>query len=122
METARAMLDVASLEREYDNFAVANDAVEDVSATWQLSARDPASAEAAHSALLELLTGVRPALERAAAVAPNLNGYVQRLGQALDTVKDGDMRYLTSPLVESFNQVWAELHQDLLVTLGRDPQ
>jgi hypothetical protein len=121
MEKMRATLDVPSLEREYDAFSVANNAVEDISATWQLSARDPVAAQAAHDSLRALFVDVRSALERAAVIAPNLSGYVERLAGALDTVQDGDMRYLTSPLVESFNQVWAELHQDLLVTLGREP-
>jgi hypothetical protein len=120
MADRRSRIDVPALEREYDAFAQANSSVEDACATWQLSARDLPSAHAAQEALRALYVEVRPALEQAARIAPHLTGYPQRLSHALDAVERGDSDYLTSPLVESFHQVWAELHQDLLVTLGRD--
>jgi hypothetical protein len=31
----------------------------------------------------------------------------------------GDRAAFTAPLVESYHTVWFELHQDLLLTLGR---
>lgn len=112
--------DLASVDTQYEVFAKANPLVEDACVTWQLSQRDSEAAQTAHHALADLLDSVRPALRAIGQAVPHLDCYRYRLDDALRAVDGGDTRYLTSPLVDSFHQVWSELHQDLLVTLGRE--
>jgi hypothetical protein len=111
---------LASVDADYAVFAKANPLVEDVCVTWQLSSRDLAAAHAGHDVLAALLGDVRQALDHMALVAVHISGYLGRLDHALHAVDRGDTDYLTSPLVDSFHQVWSELHQDLLVTLERE--
>jgi len=44
--------------------------------------------------------------------------YGPRLSAAYLRVRDGDHRWLTTPLIGSYHDVWMELREDLLVTLG----
>jgi hypothetical protein len=46
--------------------------------------------------------------------------YQPRFAGALDRLCQGDQTALTRPLSGSYHDVWMELHQDLLVTLGRE--
>jgi hypothetical protein len=112
--------DLAGVETQYTVFAKANPLVEDACVTWQLSPRDSNAARAAHHALADLLDSVRPALKAMGEAVTHLDCYPDRLDDALRAVDSGDTRCLTSPLVDSFHQVWSELHQDLLITLGRE--
>ena len=54
-----------------------------------------------------------------AAHAPRFAPYAGRLGAALAAVHGGDARYVANPRVDSLHQIWFELHEDLLATLGR---
>ncbi len=45
-------------------------------------------------------------------------GYGLRLSAAYRRVSDGDHRWFTTPLIGSYHDIWMELHEDLLVTLG----
>ena len=45
-------------------------------------------------------------------------GYGLRLSAAYRRVIDGDHRWFTTPLIGSYHDIWMELHEDLLVTLG----
>jgi hypothetical protein len=47
------------------------------------------------------------------------NRYVSRLRAALDRLRAGALDALTKPLSGSYHDVWMELHQDLLLALGR---
>jgi len=44
--------------------------------------------------------------------------YPVRLGGALERVEAGEGDWFTRPSIDSYHQVWFELHQDLLFTLG----
>jgi hypothetical protein len=44
--------------------------------------------------------------------------YRRRLQGALERVQAGEGDWFTRPLIDSYHQVWFELHQDLLLTLG----
>jgi hypothetical protein len=57
--------------------------------------------------------------ERLAAVGARLRPYAVRLASALEALDGGDTRFVASPRVDSLHQVWFELHEDLLATLGR---
>jgi pyruvate,orthophosphate dikinase len=50
---------------------------------------------------------------------PRLSLYRQRLLRAAERVADGDTNYLASPRIDSFHNVWFELHEDLIRLAGR---
>jgi hypothetical protein len=45
-------------------------------------------------------------------------GYGRRLSRALARVQAGDGDGFTRPLTNSYHDVWMELHEDLVATLG----
>ena len=107
---ARERRDRGALEARYDDF-VATDG------------RLKAVVAAAAAALGELRAVAGEAVavaERLAAVLPRLAPYARRLAAAADALARGDTRFVASPRVDSLHQVWFELHEDLLVTLGRE--
>jgi hypothetical protein len=46
--------------------------------------------------------------------------YRPRLRAARVRVAEGETDWLTSPRIDSYHTVWMELHEDLLIALGRD--
>jgi len=46
--------------------------------------------------------------------------YQDRLDAALDRLAAGDAAAFATPMSASYHCVWMELHQDLLLTLGRE--
>jgi pyruvate,orthophosphate dikinase len=48
-----------------------------------------------------------------------LAAYRRRLQLALDLAREGDRRFVASPLVDSYHGVWFELHEDLIRLAGR---
>lgn len=73
--------------------------------------------------LLEALLGVHERitkfLDAASALARRLERYSERLGVAADRVQDGAPDALAGPIGDSYHNIWFELHEDLLLTLGR---
>jgi hypothetical protein len=49
---------------------------------------------------------------------PRISRYRDRLADALAAIEAGDRERFTKPLSESYHDIWMELHQDLLLTLG----
>jgi hypothetical protein len=47
-------------------------------------------------------------------------GYQERLPAALERLEKGDTAAFATPMSASYHCVWMELHQDLLLTLGRE--
>jgi hypothetical protein len=45
--------------------------------------------------------------------------YRERLGRSMQAFQDGDASALAAPVGPSYHNVWFELHEDLIVTLGR---
>jgi pyruvate,orthophosphate dikinase len=50
---------------------------------------------------------------------PRLGAYVARLGRAAGLVDGGDYEYIASPRLDSYHNVWFELHEDLILLAGR---
>jgi hypothetical protein len=46
--------------------------------------------------------------------------YAVRFGAALERVRGGDTAAFARPMSHSYHDVWMELHEDLLLTLGRE--
>lgn len=61
---------------------------------------------------------VQPVIQGLTGHLPRFEPYGHRLQRALDRVLAGDHDWFTRPLLDSYHQVWFELHQDLLLTLG----
>ncbi|HEY2430999.1 MAG TPA: hypothetical protein VGI06_18840 [Acidimicrobiales bacterium] len=107
----------AAFVREgYARFLTVNDDLKDVCTRWQLDGRSPpllARLEGLHGAVVEIV-GVLARGRRRFAV------YRHRFDAARDRVVAGDDAAMTRPLTGSYHDVWMELHEDLLVTLGLD--
>ena len=70
--------------------------------------------------LAEIHRRAQPILLELTRHLPRFRPYRPRLQTALDHVRAGDGDWFTRPLLDSYHQVWFELHQDLLSTLGLD--
>lgn len=58
-------------------------------------------------------------LDSIAAVIPRFGRYASRFAAARARIAAGDVRAFTRPLSGSYHDIWMELHEDLLATLGR---
>ena len=76
------------------------------------------------SAVIARLAGinrrVQPVLADLSEALDRFAHYGDRLDHALGQVQRGDLNWFTKPTVDSYHEVWFELHEDLLVTLGID--
>jgi hypothetical protein len=107
-----------ALEARYDEFVATDAPLKARITAWQLAV---VPAEAAVLGELRAVAGEAVAVaERLAAVLPRLAPYARRLAAAADALARGDTQFVASPRVDSLHQVWFELHEDLLVTLGRE--
>ena len=70
--------------------------------------------------LAEINRRVQPILVQLAEAFDRFGHYGPRLEYALDQVQSGDINWFTKPSLDSYHEVWFELHEDLLVTLGID--
>ena len=108
----------AALAPVYDRFLHHNDPVKALCTRWQRVTDDADRFE-----LLEELAEIHALAGRvladAGTVVARFGRHGDRLGSALDRAPD-DPRYVVSPLVDSYHQVWFECHEDFLLTLGRD--
>lgn len=63
----------------------------------------------------EVVDALRPAIE----ASPRFERYPARFSVALERVRGGDIAAFARPMSGSYHDVWMELHEDLLLTLGR---
>ncbi|GAA3950764.1 MarR family transcriptional regulator [Gordonia caeni] len=111
----------------YDSFTPVNTDFKAVCAAWQMrpdgAANDHTDADydagvvsdlgAIHERIAVLLDRVGPAV-------PRLGRYRDRLAGALGRVQAGDQGAFARPMYDSYHDIWMELHQDLLLTAGRE--
>ena len=115
----------AVLTDVYVAFLRVNGRFKDLCTRWQLRGPEPNDHTDADydagvvSELAVLHTEATAFLEPAARALARLGRYPVRLGAALKRVRDGEVTAFTKPLSDSYHDVWMELHQDLLATLGR---
>ena len=110
-------IDRSELGALYERFLAVDAALKARVTEWQLLAperRDEAAAKVRAAAL-----EAQAVTERLAAVSARFRPYAVRLASALEALAGGDARFVVSPHVDSLHQAWFELHEDLLVTLGR---
>lgn len=127
----RSRPDVESrLAAAYERFLELNDVVLSTCTRWQLKGSGPSSSANRHDdqaydrAVIEDLVAVHAealaVLAELTSVLARFGGYRSRLQNALDQVVAGDHDWFTKPMFPSYHTCWFELHEDLLVTLGRE--
>ena len=85
---------------------------------WQT---DPGSAGADVTERVGVIQGdVAQVLAPVVVVQPRFGAYDRRLAAAVERLRAGQTEALARPMSNSFHDVWMELHEDLLVTLGRE--
>lgn len=120
----------AGLARTYDAFLPVNGRFKEVCTRWQIrSGPDGAQQPNDHAdetydaAVVQELGAVHEeavrALAPAAQASPRFGRYAGRFEAALERVRGGDRAAFARPLSHSYHDVWMELHEDLLLTLGR---
>lgn len=120
----------SGVEAAYRSFLALNGELLVACTDWQLVAGEvpprrndhgDQTYDAAVVRRLELLDGqIQPVLDALVRQSPRFAGYRPRLRAALERVRAGQHEWFTGALFDSYHQVWFELHQDLLVTLGID--
>lgn len=119
--------DRTALEQAYERFLPLNGEFKAVCHAWQTRGDDATPndhTDAAHDeAVVERLAGVdaRVAglLDDLGAAVDRMSAYRSRLGAALARVRAGERSAFTAPLQDSYHDIWMELHQDLILSLGR---
>lgn len=105
----------AGLVRCYERFLALNGPFKQLCTDWQIGGQAPHHVDA----LAALHAGIEPALSDLASASPWFAHYATRLGDAFIRLRSGDPDAFTKPLTNSYHDVWMELHQDLLLALGR---
>ncbi|WP_419929197.1 transcriptional regulator [Candidatus Poriferisocius sp.] len=81
---------------------------------------DPDYDAAVIARLADINRRVQPIMASLTEALGRLGHYGPRLDFALSQVESGDINWFTKPTLDSYHEVWFELHEDLLVTLGID--
>lgn len=109
--------DAAAISEAYESFLRPNRAFKQLTTDWQLKQDDDGSVG---SRLGDIHRDVSAVVDRAVTVQPRFAGYRSRFDIALEAFRGGDRDALVKPLSGSYHDVWMELHEDLLATLGRE--
>ncbi|MCT2586451.1 transcriptional regulator [Actinophytocola gossypii] len=117
----------AAVTKAFDDFLVLNPELLDLCTAWQLRSLDGVTTVNDHSDPAydaRVLDRFAEFHERAVVVCaelssalPRFGRYRTRLGEALDRANSGALEYVADG-TESYHAVWAQLHEDLLATLG----
>jgi hypothetical protein len=120
----------AALELAYKGFLDANETFKELCTDWQLRSvggelvvndhTDAAYDAAIAVRLTSLHAGIVPVLDDLTAALPRFEPYGSRLSSAAERFSGGEPHALARPLSNSYHDVWMELHQDLLLSLGRE--
>jgi pyruvate, orthophosphate dikinase len=121
-------LDSAWIHALYERFCVENDAYKKLVTDWQMREVDGARVINDHrdadydAGLLGDLAALHPRIvqivQELAARLPRIAGYNSRFERALQRVQNGEIRYMTAPIIDSYHTVWFELHQELINLSG----
>lgn len=112
----------------YERFGALDGSVKAICTAWQVRdldagvINDHTDADYDANVVARLTTvhaGAITVLDGLTAALPRFGPYRRRLDTAHQRVLAGDRDALTKPLNGSYHDVWMELHEDLLLTLGR---
>jgi hypothetical protein len=106
------------LAAAYDAFLAPNRQFKELTTKWQTEADgDP-------SLVLPELLAIDESLGRVLALAagsvPRMENYRARFTRAIEAFQQGETSALAKPMSGSYHDVWMELHEDLLLILGRE--
>ncbi|ANZ40317.1 transcriptional regulator [Lentzea guizhouensis] len=130
-ERTAAELDAAgtrtALKEAFEDFLVLNPELLDLCTAWQVRQvdgvmtindhRDAAYDDRVVRMFADFHERAVVVIGELAAAVPRFGRYETRLGTALARARAGERKYLADTIA-SFHTVWAELHEDLLATLG----
>lgn len=114
ISTEREGLDRSPVSAAHQSFLRLNEPFKRLCTDWQLGG----DTVAASDGLADVDARLQVALAAAAGSLPRLRLYADRLAASRGRFEAGDTSALTRPLSDSYHDVWMELHQDLLLTLG----
>jgi hypothetical protein len=121
----------SGLEDNYDSFLALNVEFKELCRQWQLKP-DPGGTlvtnehndarydEEAVAGLVQLDAAATPVCGRFASVLDRFVPYEARLGHAAAKVAAGHHQLFTGVMCGSYHDVWMELHEDLILSLGVD--
>lgn len=115
----------SDLDEAYQAFLPLNGRFKDLCTRWQMRGSepnehtDPEYDAGVVAELVSLHGEAQTFLAAAEGALARFGRYPTRLGAALDRVQSGEVAAFTKPLTESYHDVWMELHQDLITSLGR---
>lgn len=102
------------LRQALDRFETLDARLKELASDWQKSKDEQHIDE-----LVDLHADVEELFDDLdAGIAAAYRPYVTDLAAARDALSDGEEAYFTSTEVESYHEVWFDLHDDLLRTLG----
>lgn len=117
----------AGATKAYDAFLPVNGRFKQVCTRWQV--RDGGSQPNDHTdaeydarvvgELAEVHAEVVEALAPAVEASERFARYPVRFASALERVRGGEVAAFARPMSASYHDVWMELHEDLMLTLGR---
>jgi hypothetical protein len=117
----------STVTRAYDRFLPLNVEFLRVCHDWQVRAGNVANAHddptydwAVIDRLHALDERVAPVLRRLARAVDRFDDYPRRLRFALRRLQEGEQDWFTSPRIDSYHTVWMQVHEDLLLALGRE--
>ena len=118
----------AALAAAYAEFLPVNGEFKRVCQSWQLRPDEQPNdhADAGYDAgVISQLAGVHQqllarVLEPLDKALPRFGAYPVRLAAALDRVRRGEVAAFARPMADSYHDIWMELHQDLLLSAGRE--
>jgi hypothetical protein len=115
-----------ALGDSYGPYLKLNEEFKELCGAWQLRDGSPNDhTDAAYDRqvidrLLEIDRKVQPICHALAAQLDRLAPYGPRLRHTAQRVDAGDVRMFTGVMCGSYHDVWMELHEDLILTLGID--
>ena len=116
----------AALAAAYEEFLPVNGEFKRICQSWQLrpDGQPNDHADAGYDAgVISRLAGIHQrllacVLEPLEKALPRFAAYPVRLSGALDRVRGGDATAFARPMADSYHDIWMELHQDLLLSMG----
>lgn len=110
----RSSMSTSGLEDAYREFLQLNGPFKQLCTDHQLGG-DP---DLSSRQLEPIDRRVRGVIATASGPCPHMRTYAAAFARAYERITGGDLDALTRPLSGSYHDLWMELHQDLLVTLG----
>ena len=104
------------IEATYERFIELNHPFKVLCTEWQMTNHSTSCV----GKLVTMDTSIQGILAPTSDAVARFSPYPRRLRAALDRLQSGDRDAFTRPLSGSYHDVWMELHQDFMLTLGRE--